>query len=137
MKVEEIAEAIAKLPPDQLARFRRRSIPIMRASDELLSGTEIQELGTSSCATSAIRPKSDRSIIYAAKICISTSTKAFGAVTLGLWLASSSYAFPYRLRLARVSQTDRMASCQRTGCNGCTRVASSTLPAIEAAARST
>jgi len=23
MKVEEIAEAIAKLPPDQLARFRR------------------------------------------------------------------------------------------------------------------
>ena len=26
MNVEEIAEAIAKLPPDQLARFRRRFI---------------------------------------------------------------------------------------------------------------
>ena len=26
MKVEEIAEAIAKLPPDQLTRFRRRLI---------------------------------------------------------------------------------------------------------------
>jgi hypothetical protein len=27
MKVEEIAEAIAKLPPDQLARFRRWFTP--------------------------------------------------------------------------------------------------------------
>jgi hypothetical protein len=25
MKVEEIVEAVAKLPPDQLARFRRRT----------------------------------------------------------------------------------------------------------------
>ena len=45
MKVEEIAEAIAKLPPDQLARFRRRSIPIMRASDELLSGARDTGIG--------------------------------------------------------------------------------------------
>jgi hypothetical protein len=32
MKVEEIAEAVAKLPPDQLARFRRCSPRSRRAA---------------------------------------------------------------------------------------------------------
>jgi hypothetical protein len=36
MKVEEIAEAVAKLPPDQLARFRRWFTAFEAAHDDEL-----------------------------------------------------------------------------------------------------
>jgi hypothetical protein len=60
MKVEDIAEAVAKLPPDQLSRFRRCSPHSKRAAITLRSSTLLRLNSVASLAERLLNEKSAR-----------------------------------------------------------------------------